>query len=188
MRETTIRQMVRGGVLRKIDRAVPEQSGVIVICDSETDPEHIVPRADGVRVRLLSFEAGVLTCGLGEGSDEELQGELGIDPDLAVIATIKRAVDVGFTRVVLVVNTRATAGPLAETSTGQLIDHMLRAAVEITDRVPRVEVVPVVHVPQGGSFTNYAASRQGWDRLYDRYERRVIGRDGEGAVPPPQVA
>jgi|GEM_PF-3678913 len=167
-------------VITKIRELFSHSERTIIISDTETNPANII--SQGYNVRRISTEAGVLTCGLGQGSDEGLQGELGIDPDKAIIQTLMRAKTQGFRKVVLVINPNSTAGVLDDTSIKQLIDHAVRASFEIDGRVSGLTVMVILHVPDGGSFVNYRVNSYKWQEFYDAYEQNELGRDSEGAV------
>lgn len=180
----TVSRLERTGVLTKVEpfSIISPGECVLVICDSETNPEHIVPRQLAVTLRVISTEAGVLACGLGEGSDAEMQGTLGINPDEAIIDSIRRWNTRCHARhVFLVVNPHTTMGMFeADPTLVELIDHMMRAAVEVKDRVRNIEVTPILHVPNAGSFNNYRVDSAAWRVFYDEYECDELGHDGEG--------
>lgn len=150
--------------------------GVVLICDSETDPNRIV--SFGVPdspVCLIANEAGVLVA----SPSTEMSMRIGLDVDRVIMNPVKRAKGRGMRTVILCLNTMATGGDFSEMNEVELVDHLLRAASEISRRVRGVDVQCVVHVPSRTGTRTFRADAEAFRTFYATYEVQELGRNDE---------
>ena len=184
MEKSFLRQLFEANVITGVSW-FSSASNVVVICDFETNVERVVSSMPGMSMRVISNEAGVLIA----SPDSSLRAELGIDPEPIIFDPLKRSVSKGYKQVVLIVNFMATSGIMSEVENEvMLVDHMVRAAREISRRMANVKdltVTCIIHNPKNYNvFSNNIVDLVKWEAFYRTYERDVLGRvDDEGDDP-----
>jgi|GEM_PF-6301909 len=173
-----IQAMVNDGVLvEKPSTPIQPKSGVILICDSETNPVHIVELGkDETPFRLIANEAGVVIAATGT----RLQRSLALDVGKLVFDPIGSGMAQGIRSVVLCVNPDSISGILLSIQTIDLINYMMGAGQTIKRYFPLMQIEHVVHttVREGSdcSFRNYSVKPSRWAAFYTWFEMETKGR------------
>lgn len=184
---TWIDQLVRAGALVPIDLhdSKYHPGGVVLICDSETNPSHFVDfGVPGAPVVLIANEAGVLIA----SPDSSLVDGLGIDVEPVIITPIRKAYSRGIHTVILCMNTMASSGPFSDHDIVALVDHLLRAAVELRRTIRGVTIECIVHVPMKAGMRNFRPDPESFREFYRIYEIDELDHNDEADEHKAEVA
>lgn len=171
-------ELVARGVLNKIPGTMrPVPGGVVLICDSETNPMLVVPiGVPDCPVRLIANESGVLIL----SPCTKMRSKIGVDAEQVVVEPIVRAWREGIHRVILCVNPHSIAGPMLKIKLIELIDHMIRAGEWLQKRVEELPVGYLVHAQsEDGTYNNYYVEQTNWHLFYNWYEKEFLGRQDD---------
>lgn len=158
------------------------KSGVVVVCDSETNPGKVVRLGkEHYTLRLIANEAGVLIA----SPDTRMQKKLCLDANRIIVEPLLRAKEDGFKNLVLCVNPHSIAGPMLEMSTIDLVDHLMRAREYLASLQTGVSISCVVHTPlmADSTYKNYLVSPPKWSQFYQLYETEVLKRRDDPDEP-----